>query len=412
MAHPSTSFTALLTTAAAAIGSLLPAQGSALSFDGVDDYVEFGFGDSYTTAELSFTAEAWLKVPAGGPQVGLVVATAYEPYCSDAGYSLFVSETTLPFDAGGHIARRNCGNDTALSGFVSEYGEWHHLAMTYAVTGSLGSTAVGDLDVYIDGQRVGAVVRVRMDAEARPRLKFGCGSGAGSAPLPGSYFRGELDEVRIWNFARSQADIQCTMLTGLTGSEPGLVGYWPLDDGIGQSVTNSGNPSAWRTQPFGWAGRLGATSGVDASDPTWVPSTAPFRGVFLPVAAQEVVRVGNPANPAALMPGQSSGPVIGQRWDPLVDHGTGFATKSAVDFLVLALGPANLTVPGIGGTILCDVTQPGWTLVRSFPGVPFALDIPYECALAGATMCAQGGSLDSCLGLVLTNALDVTIGTF
>jgi hypothetical protein len=40
---------------------------------------------------------------------------------------------------------------------------------------------------------------------------------------------GAIDEVRIWSIARSQADIQSTMNTTLTGSEPGLVGYWKLD---------------------------------------------------------------------------------------------------------------------------------------------------------------------------------------
>jgi hypothetical protein len=36
---------------------------------------------------------------------------------------------------------------------------------------------------------------------------------------------GAVDELRIWNIARSQAEIQATMAVHLTGTEPGLVGY-------------------------------------------------------------------------------------------------------------------------------------------------------------------------------------------
>ena len=45
------------------------------------------------------------------------------------------------------------------------------------------------------------------------------------------YFEGVLDEVRLWNTARSQAEIEADMYLALTGDEDGLVGYWPLDQG-------------------------------------------------------------------------------------------------------------------------------------------------------------------------------------
>jgi C-terminal processing protease CtpA/Prc len=40
-----------------------------------------------------------------------------------------------------------------------------------------------------------------------------------------------LDEIRIWNVARSPAEIQATLNKSLTGKEPGLVAYWQFDDG-------------------------------------------------------------------------------------------------------------------------------------------------------------------------------------
>ncbi|MFK5971063.1 MAG: hypothetical protein QM487_13225 [Candidatus Marithrix sp.] len=41
-----------------------------------------------------------------------------------------------------------------------------------------------------------------------------------------NYFSGEIDEVRIWSVARSQAEIQASMNSTLTGSESGLAAYY------------------------------------------------------------------------------------------------------------------------------------------------------------------------------------------
>jgi hypothetical protein len=59
------------------------------------------------------------------------------------------------------------------------------------------------------------------------------------------YWKGYIDEVSIWNVARSQSDIQNTMFGPLAGSENGLVGYWNLEQGYGgptvYDVTSGGD---------------------------------------------------------------------------------------------------------------------------------------------------------------------------
>ena len=58
---------------------------------------------------------------------------------------------------------------------------------------------------------------------------------AGLTPLPtpvkfiGTKFIGKIDEVRMWNVARTQAEIQETMNDTLIGDETGLVAYYPMD---------------------------------------------------------------------------------------------------------------------------------------------------------------------------------------
>ena len=56
-------------------------------------------------------------------------------------------------------------------------------------------------------------------------------SGLTPHPVPisliGRKFLGKIDEVRIWNIARTQGDIQSTMSGTLTGDEQGLIRWYP-----------------------------------------------------------------------------------------------------------------------------------------------------------------------------------------
>ena len=49
------------------------------------------------------------------------------------------------------------------------------------------------------------------------------------------------DEIRIWNIAKSAAEIQSTINISLLGDESGLVGYWNFDDGTAKDLTPNGN---------------------------------------------------------------------------------------------------------------------------------------------------------------------------
>jgi hypothetical protein len=49
---------------------------------------------------------------------------------------------------------------------------------------------------------------------------------------------GQIDEVRIWNVARTQAEIQANMYTALQGNESGLVAYYDFEEGFGTTLTN------------------------------------------------------------------------------------------------------------------------------------------------------------------------------
>lgn len=60
--------------------------------------------------------------------------------------------------------------------------------------------------------------------------------GAWSASTSENYFKGRISEVRLWNYARTSSEINSCMNKHLTGAEPGLVGYWKLNEGTGSIV--------------------------------------------------------------------------------------------------------------------------------------------------------------------------------
>mgnify|MGYP001166170537 CR=1 FL=1 len=58
-------------------------------------------------------------------------------------------------------------------------------------------------------------------------------------PNNDKYYNGYMSEVRIWGTARSKNDIQANMNRKLSGNEKGLVAYWKLNEGNGNTVYDS-----------------------------------------------------------------------------------------------------------------------------------------------------------------------------
>ena len=90
---------------------------------------------------------------------------------------------------------------------------------------------------------------------------------------PDFAYSGSLDELRIWNTARSQAQIQAAMNLPLVGNETDLVVYYKFDNASGAVATNS-------------ATATGATyGGILANSPVWIASTVPTFPVALTLPA-------------------------------------------------------------------------------------------------------------------------------
>jgi len=96
-------------------------------------------------------------------------------------------------------------------------GRWYHLAGTY--DGSV-------MSVYVNGELVKSAHASGTLMLDDSELLIGKGDPEFSQ---GEYFHGAIDEVRLWNVARSPEQIRAAMTDHLTGQEAGLVGYWNFE---------------------------------------------------------------------------------------------------------------------------------------------------------------------------------------
>ncbi len=161
--------------------------GSAIKFDGVNDYVTFGNPGSLDFQANDFTISAWVKTT--GFTSGMIAA---KHNTNVIGYRFVV------FNAGklGLVIR----NATFSTGGVSANtplndGRWHFATLVRS-----GSTAMVYLDGALDGTFANAGANVSV---SNPFV-----IGAVDYGSVAEFFNGSIDEVRVWNRSLSASEIQ------------------------------------------------------------------------------------------------------------------------------------------------------------------------------------------------------------
>ncbi|RLB99901.1 MAG: hypothetical protein DRI57_32965, partial [Deltaproteobacteria bacterium] len=201
--------------------------GNALNFDGSDDAVSFSNSTSFQSVTNALTVEAWISVDSFSNSVIFIATGRYSIQIKSSGQI-----EAWPKIGGSW--------ENAVSSDSVGTGEWHHVAFTYD----------GDvIAFYIDGIAAGTddIADGSITADNIGSLSAGAHYFNSS-----QYFDGKTDELRIWNTARSQADIQSTMHTELTGGESGLVAYYNFNHISGTTLadlTANGNHGTLHNGP-------------------------------------------------------------------------------------------------------------------------------------------------------------------
>jgi hypothetical protein len=168
--------------------------GNAVSFDGVNDYVNVANPGTmnFGTSDFSFTA--WAKRGATGAKHTIFSKTASGSWGS-RGKEFFISGTdnTLAFRGYGSVG------EVHSSGGIPDDGNWHHVAVTFVNS----SNAV---TLYIDGIPSGSGTLSLPADRSTHVVRIGT-----SARM--NYLKGLIDDVRIYNRALGQVEIQNLMTT-------------------------------------------------------------------------------------------------------------------------------------------------------------------------------------------------------
>jgi hypothetical protein len=104
----------------------------------------------------------------------------------------------------------------------------HHLAVTMR-------SSDNQMTIHIDGvQRAQGVLSVDSANGNSEPIRIGRNGGSS-----GDYWNGKVDDVRIWNVARTASEISANDQAELSSVPAGLVANWKLNEGAGTSAADS-----------------------------------------------------------------------------------------------------------------------------------------------------------------------------
>ena len=209
--HNAASVTDTVSVSATSSFSAQVNAGNCVALSGTNQYVE---SDIVTTAVDNVTMEAWVN---WGGQASGSPGILYHGNSSNSGYGIVLYESATPARS---LTILCGGKGWVTSSTQLPTNSWHHIA---AVRES------GTWKLYLDG-----IERSLTNASVVPNTPVGK-LDIGSVSVGTQVFKGKIDELRIWNVARTQAQIRASYQSQ-AGNETGLAGYYRLDEGIGTAT--------------------------------------------------------------------------------------------------------------------------------------------------------------------------------
>ena len=197
-------------------------ESNALSLDGDGSYVEIDDSEIINNISEHFTISAWIK-PTDFPNTCTSIFFKGNKRQPDITHRQF---TLWMFDEGSVFFDTSPGG-LPLKYTVSEsesirVNNWYHVAATIDAERNI-------MKLYLNGFEVGRNDFKDQNNIHRTTLPFRIGCSHEEERSEHASFAGLIDEVRIWNIARTEYQIRSDMNRQLKGNETGLIGYWTFD---------------------------------------------------------------------------------------------------------------------------------------------------------------------------------------
>lgn len=219
---------ALTVALAAADQAQAQGAGSAIRFTGAATS-SANLSDSLSQAlsQSDFTIEMWIKVRSNASDPVFIGNKNWASGANTGFLWCRYAANTLRFNFRANGRTRKDYNMTL------DYAKWNHIAITVKRNGSITG--------YVNGRLNGTPINIAADSGYALHANFPLRLGADGN---NAYtIDGDMDEVRIWNTIRTEADIRNNMCQKISGAESGLMAYYRLDETSGNTLTNSASAS-------------------------------------------------------------------------------------------------------------------------------------------------------------------------
>jgi len=216
------------------------AKNRVLQLDGQGDYVQLP--DNIFNDLDEATIEGWVKWERigylsqpfgfGSGEKWRVMAVNNSNYSSDLQYFIYIDMKLYLIKVPGILQLNQWCHIAAVSGrngmklYLNGV-----LVGTHDYTGSFSAISFPSFPSqyrFSDGNKNGGDQTISFGYFGKPHW------------LANDYFKGQLDEVRVWNVALTEEQIRAKMHQKLTGNENGLVGLWSFDSGDARDLSQNG----------------------------------------------------------------------------------------------------------------------------------------------------------------------------
>lgn len=196
-------------------------EGRAAAFNGKDQYLKLSSGSSCVVDNsMDYTIETWFK--ADEAQQTATIISNGRGDGEDMGGSLNLFALNLEE---GRLVFHNNGVRVACDGSFAD-NDWHHVAVAVNRTSGRGQIYVdGKLNTYFEAADLGGIAAAYIHLGARvwtPADNL-------QQERADNFFKGEIDEVRVWNLYKSETLVENGNSNRLDGTEKGLLAYYPFE---------------------------------------------------------------------------------------------------------------------------------------------------------------------------------------
>lgn len=196
-------------------------EGRAAAFNGKDQYLKLSSGSSCVVdSSMDYTIETWFK--ADEAQQTATIISNGRGDGEEMGGSLNLFALNLEE---GRLVFHNNGVRVACDGSFAD-NDWHHVAVAVNRTSGRGQIYVdGKLNTYFEAADLGGIAAAYIHLGARvwtPADNL-------QQEKADNFFKGEIDEVRVWNLYKSETLVENGNSNRLDGTEKGLLAYYPFE---------------------------------------------------------------------------------------------------------------------------------------------------------------------------------------